>query len=84
MGSRGVKLVSPDGQHSQWADPKLRPILNGYGMGVVCRFGGRPMVHWLALDPQHARRYVFQNAEYAFPSASEAVLALEAYRTQTE
>jgi hypothetical protein len=35
----GVKLIARDG-HSHWADPTLRPLPTGFGLGADCDLGG--------------------------------------------
>lgn len=79
--SSGVKLIARDG-HSHWADPTLRPLPNGFGLGADCDLGGVALIHWLAPDSHRAGHFLFTDTPYAWPSAVEAFAALDIYRGQ--
>jgi len=93
----GVKLASRDG-HSAWRDPELRALAvadgGGYGLAVDCDLGCQapgvpgvpqePLTHWLAPDPGAGKgALTFVTVAYAWPSATAAFAALDAYRAQT-
>ena len=79
----GIKLASHDG-HSEWRDPVLRPVPGfGWGLVVDCDFGGRPMAHWLYVDPKTGR-LDFRGEPYGWVSPVMAFAALDRYRAQEE
>jgi hypothetical protein len=55
----------------------------GSRLGAKFDLGRRPIVHWLAPDPDHSGRF-YLIKPHVWPHPGEAHDALEAYRQQLE
>ena len=78
----GIKLVTNRYGHAHWADPTLCPVIGGYALGATCDFGGRPLVHDFGPDPSAPGQLVEVAQPYVWPSAREALDALEGHHAR--
>jgi hypothetical protein len=74
-----MRLITNHSGHAHWADATLVQVLGGFTLGAACDFGGRPMVHFFGPDPGAAGQLVEVAAPYVWPTASEALAALDAH-----
>jgi hypothetical protein len=80
----GIKLVTNRYGHSHWADPTLVQVIGGYALGAACDFGGRPMVHYFGPDPAAPGQMVEVAAPYVWPTAVEALAALDEHHVHEQ
>jgi hypothetical protein len=72
-----MRLITNRYGHAHWADPTLVQVICGFALGAACDFGGRPMVHYFGPDPAVRGQLVEVAAPYVWPTASEALAALD-------
>jgi hypothetical protein len=79
-----MRLITNRYGHTHWADPTLVQVIGGYALGAACDFDGRPMVHSFGPDPAVRGQLVEVAVPYVWPTASEALAAVDQHHAHVQ